>query len=195
MTRERDGVSQDIAVDIAQTSSSMTYPFALQYSYNGSLEPRGGRGQPLVEVKCADGYMAIWIRPNQFENTCEVLGAPELITDKRFADPVDRKENFSQFIEEVQKRVSDKSATDVVSALQSRRVVAACCFMPNQLGPDAPHLKVRDFWQTIDTDDGPRLALGPQFRMSRTPRQPVAPAPRLGEMAPGATAVRKAGGL
>jgi hypothetical protein len=64
----------------------------------------------------------------------------------------------------------------VVNALALRRVVAACCFKPTQLGPDAPHLKARDYWQKA----GDRLALGPQFRMSRTPRRAPTASPSLG---------------
>ena len=54
MTRERSGIAQDVAVDIAHVAASMTYPFALQYAYNGTMEERGMRGQPLVEVKARD---------------------------------------------------------------------------------------------------------------------------------------------
>ena len=180
MVRLRTGVAQDVAIDIAHTAASMTYPFALQYSYNGTFEERGMRGQPLVEVQAADGWIAIWIRANHFAAVCETLDAPELITDPRFAGDADRKANFPEFIAEVQKRVAHRKGSEVVTQLQSRRIVAACCFQPTQLVPDAEHLKVRDFWRTMATPDGPRLALGPQFRMSRTPRTPPAPAPALG---------------
>jgi crotonobetainyl-CoA:carnitine CoA-transferase CaiB-like acyl-CoA transferase len=181
MVRERTGLAQDVAVDIAHVAASMTYPFALQYSYNGTFEERGMRGQPLIEVATTDGWIAIWIRANQFVPTCEALGAPELATDPRFATEAARKENFQAFIAEVQQRVAHRKGSEVVNMLQSKRVVAACCFRPSQLGPDAEHLKVRDFWQTVPTRDGPRLALGPQFRMSRTPRRAPQAAPVLGE--------------
>ena len=181
MVRERTGVAQDVAIDVAHTASSMTYPFALQYSYNGTFEERGMRGQPLVEVTTADGWIAIWIRANQFVPTCEALGAPELATDPRFATDAARKENFPAFIAEVQKRVADRKGSEVVNTLQGRRVVAACCFRPSQLGREVEHLKVRDFWQTVETKEGPRLALGPQFRMSKTPRRVPTAAPAPGE--------------
>ena len=180
MVRKRTGIAQDVAIDIAHVAASMTYPFALQYSYNGSLEERGMRGQPLIEVRCRDGWIAIWIRANHFAIVCDVLGMPEMVTDPRFAGDADRKANFQQFIAEVQKRVADRIGADIVKALQAKRVVAACCFRPSQLGPDAEHLKVRDFWHVMPTDAGPRLALGPQFRMSRTPRRAATPAPALG---------------
>src|SRR5262249_21799618 len=105
-----------------------------------------------------------------------------LITDPRFARDADRKANFAQFIAEVQKKVAGSVGSDIVKALQAKRVVAACCFKPNQLGPDAEHLRVRDFWHTMQPSSGPRLALGRQFRMSRTPRR-VSPSPALGENA------------
>jgi crotonobetainyl-CoA:carnitine CoA-transferase CaiB-like acyl-CoA transferase len=187
MVRERTGVAQDVAVDIAHVAASMTYPFALQHSYNGTFEERGMRGQPLIEVTTTDGWIAIWIRANQFVPTCEALGAPELATDPRFATDAARKENFPELIAEVQKRVAHRKGSEVVNTLQAKRVVAACCFRPSQLGLDAEHLKVRDFWESVPGEDGPRLALGPQFRMSRTPRRASQAAPALG-------ASRNAGG-
>ena len=181
MVRQRTGVTQDIAVDIAHAAASMTYPFALQYSYNGSFEERGMRGQPLIEVKCTDGWIAIWIRANHFGIVCEQLDLPDLITDPRFAKDADRKANFPAFIAEVQKQVARANGNDIVNRLQAKRVVAACCFQPSQLGLEAEHLKVRDFWQTLLTPKGPKLALGPQFRMSHTPRRLRGPAPAVGE--------------
>jgi crotonobetainyl-CoA:carnitine CoA-transferase CaiB-like acyl-CoA transferase len=183
LVRERTGIAQEVAIDIAHTLASMTYPFALQYAYNGTLEGRDERIRPLVEVECADGWMAIFIRANGFAAMCEGLDAPELITDPRFATGEARRDNFKELIAEVQGRVRNRKAGDVVNALALRRVVAACCFKPTQLGPDAPHLKARDYWQTVPTPSGVRLALGPQFRMSRTPRRaPTAP-PAPGETA------------
>ncbi len=182
MVRERTGVAQDIAVDIAHAAASMTYPFALQYSYNGSIEERGKRGQPLIEVKCADNWISIWIRIGQFPLLCETLGAPELITDPRFADEDIRKANFDTLIAEIQARVADRNASELVNMLAAKRLVAACCFRPSQLGPNAPHLQARNFWQQVPGAPG-HLALGPQFIMSGTPRSIRGPAPALGQSA------------
>ena len=176
LVRERTGVAQEVAIDIAHTVASMTYPFALQFAYNGTTEGRDERIRPLVEVECADGWMAIFIRANGFDAMCEGLDAPDLITDPRFATGEARRDNFKELVAEIQTRVRSRKAGDVVNALALRRVVAACCFKPTQLAPDAPHLKARDYWQTA----GGRLALGPQFRMSRTPRRAPTAAPSLG---------------
>lgn len=181
MVRERTGIAQDAAVDIAHTAASMTFPFALQYSYNGSFEERGRRADQLIEVKARDCWIAIFIRANMFAPTCEGLGAPQLATDPRFEKDADRRQNFQELVSEVQKIVANRNGNDVVSALQSRRVVAACSFRPTQLGPAAEHLKVRDFWQTLDSSRGSKFALGPQFRMSLTPRCAPRPAPILND--------------
>jgi crotonobetainyl-CoA:carnitine CoA-transferase CaiB-like acyl-CoA transferase len=181
MVRERTGVSQEMAVDIAHTAASMTYPFALQYSYNGSFERRGSTGLPLIEVAVSDGWISIWIRANQFSSTCKGLGLPELIDDPRFSDANAQKENFAEFIEEVQKHVRNRNSSEIVAELQARRVVAASCYRPTQLGPDAPHLAARNYWRTMKTETGDQFALGPQFRMSKTPAQFPKPAPEIGQ--------------
>ena len=179
MVRERTSVAQEVAVDIAHAAASMTYPFALQYSYNGSFEERGMRGQPLIEAKCLDGWIAIWIRVNHFGVVCEQLGLTHLTTDPRFEKEVDRKANFPEFVGEDPEQLAHANGSEIVKTLQAKRVVAACCFQPAQLGPEAEHLKVRDFWQTLPTPEGRKLALGPQFRMSRTPRRLRGAAPSL----------------
>lgn len=180
MARERLGIAQDVAVDIAHTAASMCFPFALQHSYNGSLDGRGKRGQPLIEVKCADCWISIWIRANHFPIICEVLGADALLTDPRFLTDDLRQENLLDLVAEVQKLVRHRSGRELVDALSARRLVAACAYLPSQLGPDAPHLKARDYWQVTSDPDRPH-ALGPQFRLSRTPRGPLRPSPVLEE--------------
>jgi len=180
--REATGETQDLAVDIAHTAASMMYPLALQYSYNGTFERRGSTGLPLIEVETANGWISIWIRADKFEATCRGLGMAEMITDPRFADPNDRKTNFGTFVEEVQKRVRELDGEELVRSLQSDHGVAAArCYRPSQLGPDARHLAERDYWKSIQTDDGERFVLGPQFRMSRTPARRPTPAPKLGQ--------------
>lgn len=181
IVRERTGVAQDVAVDIAHTAASMTFPFALQYSYNGSFEERGRRADQLIEVKTRDCWIAIFIRAGMFVPMCEGLGASQLATDLRFEKDADRRENFQELVSEVQELVANRKGSEVVSGLQARRVVAACSFRPTQLGPDAEHLKVRNFWQTLDSSQGPKLALGPQFRMSLTPRRAPRAAPALND--------------
>jgi crotonobetainyl-CoA:carnitine CoA-transferase CaiB-like acyl-CoA transferase len=178
--RERQGIAQDVAVDVAHTAAAMCMPFTLQYSYNGSLETRGKRNQPLVEVKCRDVWMSIWIRAGHFPTLCKVLGAEELVSDPRFLTDELRLENMQALIDEIQLRVPDRNGRDLVDALSAQRLVAACAYLPTQLGPDAPHLKARQFWESAAGGEGAPI-LGPQFRFGRTPRPPRPPAPALGE--------------
>ncbi|MGY8961205.1 MAG: CoA transferase, partial [Alphaproteobacteria bacterium] len=161
-----------------------TYPFALQYSYNGSFKRRGSTGLPLIEVAVSDGWISIWIRANQFSSTCKGLGLSELIEDPRFKDANAQKENFAAFIDEVQNHVRNRNSSEIVAELQARRVVAASCYRPTQLGPDAPHLAARNYWRTLKTEKGDQFALGPQFRMSKTPSRFPQPAPEIGQSEP-----------
>ena len=43
------------------------------------------------------------------------------------------------------------------------------------------HLTGRGYWESVETADGPRPVLGPQFRMSATPRQLRGGPPEPGE--------------
>lgn len=189
MGRERLGIAQDVAVDIAHTAASMIYPFALQYAFNGSFETRGNRGVPLVELECTDGFMSMWIKEHQFEAVCRVFGAPGIASDPRFSRPESRRAHFDELTGAFQAVVGDRTAHELVSSLQAHRVVAGCCYRPSQLGPEAPHLRERGYWSVVSTPAGPRHVLGPQFRLSRTPRSPVQP-PREVDAAGAMEAVR-----
>jgi crotonobetainyl-CoA:carnitine CoA-transferase CaiB-like acyl-CoA transferase len=178
MLRNDGGPAQDVAIDIAHAAAAMTYPFTLQYTYNGTFENRGKRNTPLLEVQCADVWVTIWIRANHFPILCELLEAPELLTDPRFLTDNLRQDNLRELVAEVQKRVAHRKGAEVVNMLAARRMVVACSYRPSILGPDAPHLAARHYWETVAGESG-RLTLGPQFRMSATPRRPLEPAPAL----------------
>ena len=54
VAREQLGLGQDFSHDVAENTSAMAYPIAVQFFYNGSSEVRGGRHVPLGKVTCRD---------------------------------------------------------------------------------------------------------------------------------------------
>lgn len=181
LARERIGRGQEVAVDVAETGASMCYPFVTQYIYNKSLEPRGDRRQPLGQVECRDGWVCFWIHNHRWEAACKALDAAELLADPRFAHPRDRQDNWMALVAEIQARVRDWSADELMQRWQRNRMVAAKAYLPTQLVHECDHLKQRDFFESVETGEGPRMILGPPFRMGATPRRIVRGAPEPGE--------------
>lgn len=179
--RKKIGRGQKVQVDVVETASSMGYPYATQHVYNGWLEPRGERGQPFAVLKCADGWVAVWIREEHWIGACDAFGLPELTSDPRFTGTATRQSNWDTLVAIVQAQVKTLPADELVARLQARKVIAAKAWQPTDLYGACPHLTGRGYWESVETADGPRPVLGPQFRMSATPRQLRAGPPEVGE--------------
>jgi crotonobetainyl-CoA:carnitine CoA-transferase CaiB-like acyl-CoA transferase len=179
--REESDQGQDVAVDVAQTTSSMTNPFMTQYHYSGLVEPRGERRLPLIRVLCQDGWVGVWVHLHRWRATCSAFGLPDLADDPRFADPKIRLDNWSALNAVFQEVAVRERADDLLHRLLEANAVAARAYRLTELWNDCAHLAERGFWETIDTASGRCPILGPQFRMSATPRQTSGGPPALGE--------------
>jgi crotonobetainyl-CoA:carnitine CoA-transferase CaiB-like acyl-CoA transferase len=187
IARERTGAGQTVRLDVAENTAAMAYPLSLQYFYNGGTgEPRGGRHVPLGKATCRGDWVCYWIQFHRWEAACRALDAPDLAADPRFATHKDRLARWPEVVDEIQARVRDRDADDVVGRWQAERMNAARAYRPSELFHKSPHLQARGFWETLDTPDGPRIIMGPSFRLSATPRHVRGPAPALA----GAAAVR-----
>lgn len=179
--RARLDRGQLVSVDVAATTASMANPFVTQYFYSGLEEPRGGRRMPLGRALCRDGWVGYWLHVHLWHGFCELLGLAQLLDDPRFAVAKTRLDNWAELVALVQAHVTEWRVDDVLARLQSRKVVAARVFRLTELWNDCAHLRQRGYWETVDTPHGPRPMLGPQFRMSATPRTVRGGPPALGE--------------
>jgi crotonobetainyl-CoA:carnitine CoA-transferase CaiB-like acyl-CoA transferase len=166
--RKRAGAGQQVQVDVAETASSMWYPYPVQHAYNGWLEPRGERGQPLGFVKCRDGWVAFWIHEHHWVDATEALGAPELRQETRFTGAATRQRHWHELVEVIQAMVADWPADEFVERWQARDLIVAKAWRANELFHASPHLAARHYWESVPTAKGERPILGP----------PVAPMPR-----------------
>ncbi len=161
---------QVVSIDIAETASSMWYPYTLIHAFSGWLEPRGERGQPVGQVKCNDDdWVCFWVRPDQWPAACAALGRPDLARDPRFATSTERQKNWRLVLGIMQDIAAGMSSDAFLASWQANRLIGAKAYRATELWA-SPHLRERGFWETVETTDGERPILGPQFRMSETPR-------------------------
>jgi crotonobetainyl-CoA:carnitine CoA-transferase CaiB-like acyl-CoA transferase len=177
--RNKLGRGQIAFLDVAHNTAAMGPPNTLMWNYSGLLEERGERTAPFTMLKCADGWVGMWVHAHTFKAMCENLERPDWITDPRFEKPKDRLANQKALMAEVQAHVRTWASDDVLNRLLKGRLVAAKAYTPNQLYR-TEHLRERNYWETVDTPGGSRPILGPAFRMSATPRQVRGPAPQPG---------------
>jgi crotonobetainyl-CoA:carnitine CoA-transferase CaiB-like acyl-CoA transferase len=189
--RGRWGIGQAASVDIAAAAACMANPFVTQFLYNGLVEPRATRRQPLGLLRCADGWVGFWLHVHLYTPMMAALGLAAEAEDPRFKPAKSRLEHWDAFVALLQDTAAAETADAVLAKLQSARVVAARCYSLTQLRDDCPHLAERGFWESIDTPSGPRPILGPQFRLSATPRPPRTAPPPIGN-ATGFTGPRRA---
>lgn len=169
--REDIGKGQQVALDIAMNTSSMAPPATLEFAYSGIKDPRGERRSPFSVVRCSDGWVSYWIHLHTWSGFCRELEMPELEHDPRFAKGKERQDNWQELTALVQEQVRDWSSDDFLARLLKARLAAAKAYSASQLWESTPHLIERDYWQWVQTSTGKRPVLGPQYRLSRTPRR------------------------
>ena len=175
IARRACGSGQQIDVSIAETAASMTTG-AIAFAYSGSQE---GRSAGDHQLRCLDGWVAVWIYSHLWQGFCTAVGAPELFSDPRFASPNDRQRNWQALMQIVQLLVRDMKADDLVARLQAQRLIAAKAAHMTELTGAHPHLTARGFWEKVETPTGAQCVLGPPFRMSATARSLAGGAPAL----------------
>ena len=189
--RGRWGIGQQASVDIAATAACMANPFVTQFLYNGMAEPRPARRMPLGLLRCHDGWVGLWLHVHLFAPMMTALGLAAHAEDPRFKPAKSRLDHWDAFVALLQTQVADQDADAVLAKLQSARVVAARCYSLTELREACPHLDARGFWESVTTPHGAQTILGPQFRLSQTPRQVRGGPPGLGD-ATGFTGPRRA---
>jgi crotonobetainyl-CoA:carnitine CoA-transferase CaiB-like acyl-CoA transferase len=178
--RPRIHGGQDVAIDVAETTAAMANPFVTQFLYNGIEEPRG-RSMPFARLACRNGWVGIYLHVHLWQALCEALDLAELASDPRFAAAKARLDNWKALEALLQAHVAEWSTADLLARVQARKIVAAPAHSLEELRRANPHLDARDYWDSVETPAGQRPILGPQFRMSVTPRQVRAGPPALGE--------------
>lgn len=173
--REQSGQGQVVQVDAAETAASMCFPYVMQHIYNGTVRQRTEQAVQAGQVLCRDGWVCIWIYNFRWHALLEALGLLELEQDPRFAEPAARREHWDALFGIIQATVAEMSAEELVDILQRAQVIAAKAYRPSELAGNK-HLVAREYWEEVDG----RRALGPAFRLHRTPRQISGGAPALG---------------
>ena len=79
-----------VDVAIAEVASAMSFNRITQFSYNGEIEGRDIRTIPRALVRCADGWVSIFIYDNRWRHACRGLGLDDLVDDPRFASEASR---------------------------------------------------------------------------------------------------------
>jgi CoA:oxalate CoA-transferase len=136
---------------------------------------------PSGTFRTADGLLNIAANETyQYEKLCDLLGRPDLKTDRRFADRDIRKANRDAINCEIQQVLLTRGAAEweqlmIEAGVPAGRVLS----VPEILAH--PHVTGRQFITKFDQAEGIQILTGCGFRLSEAAPIPPSPAPLLSQ--------------
>lgn len=186
LEREASGQGQWLHTSLLE---SMVYMMDFQTSrwlIDGEVATQAGNFHPTSiptgVYKARDGYMNIAVFGSKiWERFCDILGAPEWVSDERYKDKMGRSVNRDTLNAEINRRLAAQDRAYWIERLNAGGV--ACGHINNVKEvfdePQIQHLKmVKD---VVSKHHGAQRLVGQPMQLERTPSTIVRAAPRRGE--------------
>jgi formyl-CoA transferase len=186
LERDASGKGQWIHTSLLE---SMVYMMDFQNSrwlIDGDIPTQAGNYHPTSiptgVYKAKDGYMNIAVFGSKiWERFCEILGAPEWVTDERYKNKQGRSINRDSINAEINRRLASQDRAYWVERFNAGGV--ACGLINDVKGvfeePQIQHLAiVKD---VVSIHHGPQKMVGQPVQLERTPSTIVRSAPKRGE--------------
>ncbi len=180
------GEGQHIDVCLFDTVIASLSHWLQIYLVNGKVPPRrgtwGNGGMPAGVFRCTDGEIMVVVgNDGQYARTCEVLGAPELITDPRFLKNNDRVKHGKEIMAIYAALFLKKPMKHWLDELEKAGVPSGPINDFEQVFSD-PHVQSRGMRVKVNHPFEPDLSLCRNaITFSGTPITTYRPPPRLGE--------------
>ncbi|AMD44489.1 CaiB/BaiF CoA transferase family protein [Bordetella holmesii] len=179
--RERSGLGQFLDITLYDCAISLLHPHAANYFYGGKVPQRSGNAHPNIApyetFTTAAGEIFLAVGNNrQFAGLCEILDAPDLAADARFADNAARLTNRPALREALSARLIDHRATELAERLLKHGVPAAAVQDVAEV-LDHPHTHHRGMVLENEAYRG----LASPIKLSRTPASLRRAPPAKGE--------------
>jgi crotonobetainyl-CoA:carnitine CoA-transferase CaiB-like acyl-CoA transferase len=186
LERERSGKGQWVHTSLLQANIRLMEFQAARYLMAGEVPGQAGNYHPISEptgvYRASDGSLIIQAGGQTlFRRLCAALGAEELASDPRFVNGKERLAHRPQLTEEIEKRLSSRTADEWLARLTEFGV------------PAGPVLNVEQCFANEQVQTLPSVAevdhpilghlrlLGPGVNMERTQPRVCSSAPEHGE--------------
>jgi crotonobetainyl-CoA:carnitine CoA-transferase CaiB-like acyl-CoA transferase len=188
MARERTGRGQEVSGSLMATALTFANAVLIEQAVNQpDRVPQGNLGYgsaPGDLFPCADGQWLIVQAVGQplWERFCKLLGAPEWVTDPRFADDLGRGRHAHVVSERLGAWCAARSRAEAIQAFEAARIPAGPVHSPQQALDDA-HIRASGILREMAFPGAPRPApvADTPIRLSETPGAIRGRAPLLGE--------------
>jgi benzylsuccinate CoA-transferase BbsF subunit len=186
--REETGEGQHISLAEAYTITSLLGETIMDYNMNGRVPGLQGNRHPVLcphgnyPCKGRDKWVAIAVETEEeWKNLCIALGAPEWITDKRFADLASRRQHWDELDKLIAGKTAGYKAYEITDILQKVNV-AATPVMNCEDQINDPHFREKKTFVEMNHPlVGKELIYGNPMRLSDMPPVVERNAPAMGE--------------
>jgi crotonobetainyl-CoA:carnitine CoA-transferase CaiB-like acyl-CoA transferase len=184
--RERSGKGQWVHTSLLQAMTRLMDLQAVRWLIDGEVPPQAGNyhpvGVPTGVYKCRDGSLIIQAAGQRlYQRLCDVLEAPELLTDPRFATAPDRRRHREEMTVELEQRLVERDMADWQERLNVAGVPAGPILNVKQTFED-PQVKTLPLVRPVEHPIlGTLNLVGHGVNLERTPPSIRSAAPERGE--------------
>ncbi|MCH9016144.1 MAG: CoA transferase [Chloroflexi bacterium] len=191
LRRARTGEGQWIDLAMYQTGTTVIGTGVLDFVFNQRRTQRIGNRHPfwsphgVYPCQGHDQWVSIAARhEGDWQAVCQAMDMPELASDPRFADPIDRRQHQEELDEIIAAWTSARTSYQAMDSLQEAGAPAGAVLTAKQTLTDPQYLD-RGFFETVHNP--PEVGLRPKgyvgrgWKFSKSKAEIRGPAPRLGE--------------
>ena len=186
LEREASGRGQWLHTSLLEAMVCMMDFQTARWTIDGEVAAQAGNYHPTSiptgVYKARDGWMNIAVFGSKiWERFCDILGAPEWVTDPRFQDKAARSVHRDALNAEINRRLASQDRDHWIERFNAGGV--ACGPIHDMRAvfaePQVQHLgMVKD---VVSAHHGPQRLVGQPVQLTRTPSSIVRAAPRRGE--------------
>ncbi len=186
LERESSGRGQQLHTSLLEAMVYMMDFQTSRFLIDGEVATQAGNYHPTSiptgVYKARDGYMNIAVFGSKiWERFCNILGAPEWITDKRYHDKQSRSANRDAFNAQINERLATHDRSHWIKQFNEGGVA---CGLINDMRevfaePQVQHLGMVK--EVVSRWHGPQRLVGQPVQLERTPSTIARAAPRRGE--------------
>ncbi len=186
LEREASGKGQFLHTALLE---SMVYMMDFQTSrvlIDGEVPTQAGNYHPTSiptgVYKARDGWMNIAVFGSKiWERFCDILGAPEWVTDPRYHDKMGRSVNRDSLNEEINRRLASKDRAYWVQRFNEGGVACGLINNVKEVFEEEQVQHLGMVKEVVSAHHGPQRLVGQPMQLERTPSTIARAAPKRGE--------------
>lgn len=184
--RHRTGVGQRVETSLLEAATSMAVYESAHYFATGTRPERIGQAHrgssPYQCFETADGHITVGASQQKFfAQLCELVGAPGLVADPRFADNATRVAHNAALVDLLAERLRTKPSGHWLAALEALGIPAGPVLHYDEVFTNPQILAREMVVETTHPVTGRFKTMGVPVKLSDTPGSVRRAAPRLGE--------------